>query len=59
MMDDAIDMIEDCETRSDRLGDWECDFIDSIRRQVDEGKSLTQTQYEKLEEVWQRATERG
>lgn len=58
-MEDIEDMIDDCEHRSERLSDWECSFIDSIQTQRAEGKSLSTAQYEKLEEVWERATAKG
>ncbi|MGK2884397.1 MAG: hypothetical protein ACSLE8_06410 [Rhodococcus sp. (in: high G+C Gram-positive bacteria)] len=58
-MDDADDMLDDCENRSERLSDWELGFIDSLKAQRYEGKSLTQSQYDKLEEVWRRATAKG
>lgn len=50
-------MIEDCECRS--LTEWEEGFIDSIRSQIEAGRRLTDTQVEKLDEVWERATSRG
>lgn len=54
--DDIDQLIEDCERRSDKLTDWEAQFVDSIRRQFDERGSLSPKQIEKLEEVWERIT---
>jgi hypothetical protein len=58
-MSDYIVLIEDCEERSGRLGDWEIKFIDSLRRQLEQGRSLTHKQIAMLEECWERATARG
>ncbi len=52
-------LIEDCERRSDRLDDWSVNFIDSISRQMADGRALTANQVEKLDEIWQRATATG
>ncbi len=57
--DDAMQLIEDCENREDRLDDWSVNFIDSVRRQIESGKSLTLNQRTKLDEVWERATKSG
>lgn len=48
-------MIEDCETRSASLSDWECQFVDNLSRR----ESLTTAQDEKLSEIWARATTDG
>lgn len=39
-------MIEDCELRESRLSNWEANFIDSISRQLAEGRNLTLNQYQ-------------
>lgn len=52
-------LIDDCEARESRLADWEVNFIDSLSRQMEAGRSLTAAQVEKLEEIWERATARG
>lgn len=56
---DHIQLIDDCERRSDRLDDWSVNFIDSISRQLAGGRALTANQVEKLDEIWERATARG
>ncbi len=33
--DEYITLIEDCEARSERLSDWEAQFLDSLRRQLE------------------------
>lgn len=55
-MDDIETLIEDCENRSDKLSYWEAQFIDSMRRQVDEGRRLTDKQVEVLESIWEKVT---
>jgi len=52
-------MIEDCEARESRLSEWDASFIDSIKRQIVDGRSLSKKQAETLDEVWERATARG
>lgn len=54
-----VRMIEDCEKRDTRLTDWETDFIDSLGRQLAEGRRPTPKQIEVLDRIWEKATERG
>lgn len=56
---DHAQLIEDCEYRSDCLDDWSVNFIDSISRQLADGRALTANQVEKLDELWERATAKG
>jgi len=57
--DEYMTLIEDCERRSEKLSDWELNFIDSLRRQLEDGRRPTANQIEKLDEIWERATKRG
>jgi hypothetical protein len=57
--DEYLQQIEDCEKRAERLTDWETNFIDSLRRQVERGRSLSDRQIETLDGVWERITKRG
>jgi hypothetical protein len=57
--DDPLQLIDDCENRESRLSDWDRQFIDSIKRQLEAGRPLTTKQLDKLGEVWERATARG
>lgn len=57
--EEHLQLVVDCEARERRLSAWEHDFIVSIREQLDAGKTLTTPQAEKLEEVWDRVTEKG
>lgn len=52
-------MVEDCEARESRLSDWERCFIDSISKQLAEGRALTKKQAETLDSVWEKATAKG
>ena len=48
-------MIEDCETRSEKMTDWEVKFIDSISRHGQEFP-LSARQIAILEQIWERVT---
>jgi len=52
-------MIEDCENRESRLSSWERDFISSLKSQILVSRGISTKQVEKLNEVWERATEKG
>lgn len=54
-----IELIEDCERRSEKLSDWELSFIDSLRRQIEGGRRPSEKQIEKLDDCWEKATARG
>lgn len=56
---DAAQLIADCEARESRLSDWEREFIDSLQRQLADGRSLTNRQAETLDTIWERATANG
>lgn len=57
--DDYITLLDDCEKRESRLTDWERSFVDSLRRQIEQGMRPSRKQSETLDEVWERATARG
>ena len=57
--DDAMTLIEDCERRESRLSDWDGQFLDSIKRQITDGRHLSPKQTEKLDEIWEKATAKG
>jgi hypothetical protein len=58
-LDEIEQLIDDCETREDRLSDWERRFIDSIAKQYAQRRSLTDKQKDRLDEVWEKATAGG
>ncbi len=57
--DDCRTMIDDCVTREERLSDWQRGFVDSLSRQLDDGKTLTTKQLETLVDVWESVTSTG
>lgn len=56
--DEYMQLIEDCEARESKLSDWQRGFIDSLRKQIEQGKAPTSKQIEKLDEAWEQATKR-
>lgn len=58
-MDESLQLLEDCEARSERCSDWELQFLDSIRRQLEEGRRLSQKQEDRLSEIWEKVTKKG
>lgn len=57
--DEYITLLDDCEQREQRLTDWERVFIDSLRRQITEGRRPTPKQIDTLDGIWERATAKG
>lgn len=57
--DDLMAMVDDCEARESRMSEWECCFIDSVRQQLLNGQKLSAKQVDKLNSIWERATERS
>ncbi len=49
-------MIDDCndtsKTRNHSFSKWELEFIESVTSQFEEKDFLTETQIEKLEQIW-------
>lgn len=58
-MTEQEQMIADCEARESRLTDWQRSFVDSISKQLADGRSLTKKQDDMLTEVWDAATAKG
>lgn len=58
-MNETMQLIEDCEARESRLSDWDGQFLDSLRRQLEAGRTLSEKQDAKLNEIWERATAKG
>ena len=57
--DEYLELLDDCEKRSERLSDWELGFVDSLRRQIEQGHRPSVKQIESLDKAWERATARG
>lgn len=54
--DEYATMLEDCEKRETRLSAWEAGFIDSLSKQIADGKTPSAKQLEKLDAIWERVT---
>lgn len=54
--DEHQQMVTDCENRESKLTDWERSFIDSISRQLADGRRLSEKQAERLDAIWERVT---
>lgn len=58
--DEVEDVVETIETHfSGRLNDWETGFMESIRSQIDNGRSLTDNQKIKLDQIFERVSNQG
>lgn len=57
--DEYVTMLDDCEKRSEKLTGWECSFVDSMQRQIADGRRPSAKQVETLDIIWERATARG
>lgn len=55
----AMTLIEDCEHRESKMNDWERIFLDSVRALVVAGVMLSKKQEQKLNDLWDRVTEKG
>jgi hypothetical protein len=54
--EEHLKMIHDCMDREKRLNEWERNFISDMRRRR---TALTAPQLEKLNAIWEKATEKG
>ena len=50
------DMITDCEKRSEKMTEYEANFIDDISQQFIERGRLSEKQQKFLEDIWERVT---
>ena len=57
--DEYRTLIEDCRKRERKLSAWDADFLDSISERLDESRTLSPKQLEKLDEIWEKATANG
>ena len=57
--DEYITLLDDCEKREQRLTEWERSFVDSLRKQLEEGRRPSAKQIQMLDDIWERATARG
>jgi hypothetical protein len=54
--DEHLTMVQDCENRESKLTDWERQFVDSIKAQLERSRPLTDKQAETLDSIWNRVT---
>jgi len=54
--EEIAQMIEDCEKRQEKMSEWEQGFIDSIDKQLGDGRALSIKQLETLEAIWDKIT---
>lgn len=57
--DEHLQLLHDCELRENRLTDWERGFVDSLHRQIEQGRRPSPKQIETLDTIWERATAQG
>lgn len=48
-------VIHDCDGEKSKLSDWDKNFLKSLNSQIDGGRTPTQKQIQKLDEIWERA----
>lgn len=58
-IDEYMQLVEDCEKRESRITEWEQEFIDSIRNQLECERPLSDKQTEILDQIWEKATKNG
>jgi hypothetical protein len=51
---DAVELLDDILDQAENLTQWEQGFIDNVSPTVRKGDPLTESQFEKLEEIWNR-----
>ncbi len=54
--EDIETVIEDCMKRESKMSEWEQGFVQSISEQFDKSGSLSSTQNETLERIWEKVT---
>ena len=57
--DEYLTMIEDCEARESKMTEWEQEFMDSLRKQIEKGRRPSVKQVEVLDRVWEKVTSKG
>lgn len=51
-----MELIDYCMEHSDELTNWEADFVDSIQNQLYDDMDLSDRQFERLNEIYERLT---
>jgi hypothetical protein len=56
-MDDIQSKINYCRRRNEKLNEWEQEFIESVDDWYDRKGCLTDAQYEKLDDIYEKVVE--
>ena len=54
-----LEMITDCENRSEHLSDYDARAIDDFSHYMDRGGFLSEKQDDLLDKIWNKVTEKG
>ena len=57
--EEYLTLIEDCEARESKMTEWEQEFMDSLRKQIEKGRRPSVKQVEVLDRVWEKVTSKG
>ena len=58
-MNEIEQLLADCEKRERRLNEWEKEFITDMRHRFAAGRALSDNMRDRLNAIWEKATERG
>ena len=54
-----VQQIEDCKKRGAKMTYWETNFIDSLSKQIADGKAPSQKRVDILDRIWEKVTKHG
>ncbi len=47
----TAELLDEAEENTDRLSPWELSFVEQMRERFDDGRPLTEGQFDKLQEI--------
>ncbi len=56
MVEEALQLIEDCKNRYQKLSVWDSEFIEALSEQISMTNGLSQKQMQVLEKIWEKVT---
>ena len=56
MVEEFMELVEECERHEHRLSAREADFLASLREQLEDKRNLSKRQAEWLTDIWERVT---
>ncbi|MCK4793826.1 MAG: hypothetical protein KAV87_59405 [Desulfobacteraceae bacterium] len=59
LLDEAKQMVQDCEEREGRMSDWERGFISDMQGRIAANYWFTDKQKETIFKIWEKVTENG